>query len=104
LAWLYVRGHFPEGELDHKNGMGTDCRITNLREASSSQNKANARVRANHYSLKGAYWDKRRKKWRSALDHNKKQIWLGYFATAQAAHAAYCKAAKKLHKEFFHRG
>lgn len=41
LAWLFVNGEWPDGEIDHINGNKTDNRIANLRIASRSQNMVN---------------------------------------------------------------
>lgn len=40
LAWLYTYGEWP-GEIDHKNQKKADNRITNLRDATHSQNQRN---------------------------------------------------------------
>jgi hypothetical protein len=101
LAWLYVYGAFPESAIDHKNRQRVDNRITNLRLASTSQNSANGKSRLSHGGLKGAYWFGRYKKWSSVVSCNGKRHFLGYFATAEEAHAAYCEAARKLHGPFF---
>src|SRR5579872_763292 len=43
LAWLYVHGEWPRGELDHIDGDPHNNRLTNLREASHSQNLGNCK-------------------------------------------------------------
>lgn len=49
LAWLYVYGEWPAGELDHINGIKTDNRISNLRIATRSENTSNRfRARADN--------------------------------------------------------
>ena len=35
LAWLYIHGQWPKGEIDHINEKRRDNRIANLREATS---------------------------------------------------------------------
>ena len=45
LAWFYVYGRFPDGSLDHINGVRHDNRIANLREATTRENSWNM---ANH--------------------------------------------------------
>jgi hypothetical protein len=100
LAWLYVYGKFPAGDLDFKNCDTLDIRIENLREATKSQNAANSGARAN--KLKGAYWHEPDRKWTAGIQRNGKHIWLGNFDTEEEAHAAYCEAARKLDGEFFH--
>lgn len=97
LAWLYVYGVFPK-HLDHINRNPTDNRIKNLREATKLQNSGNSKTR--RAGLKGAYWHKPDRKWTSAVAGK----WLGNFNTEQEAHAAYCKAAKKVYGEFFNPG
>lgn len=41
LAWLYMTGAWPDGEVDHINRMRNDNRWVNLRVGSRSQNQAN---------------------------------------------------------------
>ncbi|GMO65436.1 MAG: AP2 domain-containing protein [Treponemataceae bacterium] len=48
---------------------------------------------------KGAYFDKRRKKYNASISVNKKSIHLGCFNTAEEAHAAYLEAYKKYRGE-----
>jgi hypothetical protein len=105
LAWFHYHGTPAPGLLDHKNGIRSDNRIANLRPATYSQNSQNIAVRANNSSgLKGAskfYNPNNRAKFRSSITVNKKRIFLGLFMTAEAAHEAYCRAARELHGEFF---
>lgn len=60
LAWLYVHGRWPEKLIDHINGVKTDNRLINLREASAAENAMN------NPSL-GVYWCKRRRAWRAFI-------------------------------------
>jgi hypothetical protein len=41
LAWLFTRGRWPTNEIDHCNGVRSDNRILNLREADRSSNMHN---------------------------------------------------------------
>jgi hypothetical protein len=41
LAWLYMYGVWPPGDLDHDNTIKDDNRLVNLREATDPQNQAN---------------------------------------------------------------
>ena len=45
LAWLYVHGEHPAGEIDHINAIPADDRIANLRQCSRSENARNTRRR-----------------------------------------------------------
>ncbi|MDR1506551.1 MAG: HNH endonuclease [Treponema sp.] len=84
--------------IDHKNGNTLDNRKCNLRICTQAQNNKNSKSR--NKSLKDIYWDEKRKKWRVRIDFSKKRLNIGYYDTAEKAHSAYCKAAKKYHGEF----
>jgi hypothetical protein len=101
LAWLYVHGKWPSKSLDHVNGIGSDNRIENLREATSSENQQNLRrpLKRNQSKLLGAFIQRKggHVGWAAAIGINGKQKYLGYFKTAEGAHAAYLKAKAELH-------
>ena len=96
LAFLYMTGKFPDLQVDHADGDRSNNRWSNLREASGSQNNANARqLRSNTSGYKGVSWLSRRKRWRSLIMVNGRQIYLGSYDCPQEAHAAYLDAAIK---------
>lgn len=100
LAWFYVHGEWPE-EIDHANGVRSDNRLTNLREATRSQNNANMAPRIDNASgSKGVSWDGRTKSWRSYITQDGRQKHLGRFGDKGAAIAAYRKAAGFAFGEF----
>lgn len=99
LAWLITTGKWPIAQIDHKNGNKLDNRWSNLREASRSQNMWNRRKSAaNTSGFKGVRWEA--KKWRVRLKYHGKLLHIGFFDTVEAAHAAYCEAAKQYYGEF----
>lgn len=99
LAWFYMTGAWPAKQIDHINGDRSDNRFTNLRLATPTENRANARNRVNSKSgLKGAFLV--RGKWRSQIKKDGVTRSLGVFATAEEAHAAYVAAAKDAFGEF----
>jgi hypothetical protein len=101
LVWLYVHGEWPDNEIDHINGDGTDNRIANLRLATRSQNVGNTRTpKHNTSGFKGAYWNKRAGRWFAQIRHQKKQYHLGHFDTVEEAHAAYAEAARRMRGAF----
>jgi len=101
LAWLWVHGVWPRHNIDHIDGDGLNNRLTNLREATQSQNNANARKRrAAQTTLKGvSLW--RGRQYRAYIKTDGKSVYLGTFATEQEAHDAYCKAARQAYGAFF---
>jgi hypothetical protein len=101
LAWFYVTGRWPDAEIDHVNGDKTDNRLSNLREATPSENKRNRVTQVNNTSgFKGVYWNKAAGKWRAQIYDNGKSYHLGHFDIAEEAYTAYCNAAKLMHREF----
>lgn len=104
LAWIVSKGTIPDGiEVDHADGDPSNNRLSNLRLATSSEQKYNKRVQSNNRSgLKGAYFHAchKGKKWRSQIRTGRGLVFLGYFHTAREAHEAYASAATKYHGEF----
>lgn len=101
VAWALHYGWWPQTFLDHANGDPTDNRITNLREATPSQNVANSRRASwNTSGYKGVVWNKKSRRWQGQIRINGKLKYLGLFPTAEGAHAAYTDAAVKFFGEF----
>lgn len=101
LAWLYVRGEWPESDVDHENLDKADNRFANLRLASVSQNAANTRAKADNSSgLKGVSWEKQTRKWKARIEVQGKETTLGRFDCPAAAHLSYIVAADKAFGEF----
>lgn len=103
LAYLYMTGVDPEGSvIDHIDGNRGNNKWSNLRLCSSEQNCQNRVVRKDSTTkLMGVSHDKnaKGKKFRAVIMSRGKSIFLGQFATAEEAHAAYV-AAKPLYHKF----
>lgn len=100
VAWLCTYGEWPVGEIDHINGIKTDNAITNLREATHSQNNMNREATKNTSGARGVYWNKARSKWQAQIKLDRKCMYLGSFDNLEDAAKAYDLAASKYHKEF----
>lgn len=94
LAWLYVYGKWPTMMLDHIDNDPTNNRISNLRQATQSQNMANMAKRADNSSgYKGVFWKKQCSTWYAQIRVENKSITIGYCSTAEDAARAYNRAA-----------
>ena len=103
LAWWWVHGVWPEkGYLvDHINRDKSDNRISNLRIATPSQSAMNRGAQSNNKSgHKGVL--KVKKYWHAQIMVAGESIGLGYYKNINDAIAAYEKAAKQLHGEFYY--
>jgi hypothetical protein len=101
LAWLWMAGAWPKGEIDHRNLDPTDNRWCNLREATHSQNGANKRLQSNNTSgFHGVGCGVVSGKWRARCKVNGKEVRLGWFVTPGQAALAYAIAAEKYFGEF----
>ena len=99
LAWFYVYGEWPIGQIDHINRDRTDNRIDNLREVSSSENKQNTTLSGRNKSgFKGVSFIEKTGKWRAQIQHEKKNRFIGNYDTAEEASKAYVVVAGKLHR------
>ena len=100
LAFLYIKGNWPSGEIDHVDGNSLNNRFLNLRQATQSQNLANRSVQKNNkLGIKGVYRTPRGR-YRAQIGKDGKVIKLGHHNTSEAAARAYRKAAKKYFGEF----
>ena len=86
LAWLFVHGKYPDGQIDHINQDRTDNRIANLRVVTNSENQLNRKASCKSKSqFIGVSWKAAMNKW--CAQFKKKHI--GYFASEQEASNAY---------------
>lgn len=97
LAWLYMTGAWPKGEIDHIDGNPSNNAGVNLRDVSHAMNQQNI-VRAKKGNLsKFLGVTKVGNRWKSRIRVGNEQKHLGYFDTPEAAHEAYLGAKRRLH-------
>lgn len=99
FAWFMNYGVWPIKELDHINGITSDNRIENLREVTRSENQWNKKnpQKNNKSGFLGVYKDKHSGRYKAKIRVFSKERHLGYFDTAEKAHAAYLEAKSRLH-------
>jgi hypothetical protein len=100
LAWFYKYGFFPLNEIDHVNGIRSDNKISNLREASRVDNNQNRRIAhsSNKTGFLGVCFHKKANKFQATIRINKAIKHLGYFDSAEKAHEVYLSAKRKHHE------
>lgn len=101
LVFLMTRGHWPHPCVDHINGDSTDDRPENLRQATVTENAWNHKRRSRRINLPmGVRIFHSSGRFQARISHEKKQIHLGCYDTAEEAHSVYLTKRKELFREF----
>ena len=97
VVWAMVHGEWPDGEIDHINGITGDNRIANLRVVDRRTNAENKR-RAQSNSLTGCLGvSPRSNGYAASIRTRGRFIWLGRYDTAEEASMAYIAAKRQIH-------
>ena len=102
LVWQYHHGVVPE-RIDHRDGDTRNNLIGNLRLCTPAQNQYNSKRKSNNrVGRKGVVFHANcpGKPYQAKLVVGGKVQSLGYFESADAAHAAYCLALQQTAGEF----
>jgi hypothetical protein len=103
IAWALHYGEWPTIDVDHINRDKTDNRLSNLRQASPSENAHNVPARAGAVSqFKGVFLERKhnRLKWRARIKANGVRRHIGWFDDEVEAAHAYDAAALDMMGEF----
>lgn len=103
IIWKMQTGTDPSRLIDHKDGTRVNNAWENLRESNSKQNQQN-RSKITGAQPKGVYFDRKRAVFVAQIRSASSPRYLGSFATAQAAHATYCEAARSTFGQFANPG
>lgn len=89
VAFKYMHGHDPVGQIDHINGIRFDNRIANLRDVTVLENRRNAACPSHNTSgFIGVRFRPDRNRWRAHISVNNNTKHLGSFSTREEAIAA----------------
>jgi hypothetical protein len=89
LAFLYMTGTFPSGQVDHINGVRSDNRWLNMRDVSQTANSRNQKLQSTNTSgHTGVSWYRPSSKWYAHIRVNGRTKYLGYFLNIADAIAA----------------
>lgn len=95
LAFLYMTGEWPSGQVDHIDRDRANDAWANLRPASTKQNQENRSVSPQSKSgVAGVSWQPKRQKWMAHITHHGKTKNLGRFSNVADA-IAVRKAAER---------
>ena len=99
LAFLYMTGVHPAGEVDHIDGVKDNNKFANLRitdRAGNCQNLVAAR-KDSKLGLLGVSFNKASGKYVAQIQVSGVKTGLGYFDTPEAARLAYVQAKQEMH-------
>lgn len=78
LIWIIEHGEWPEGQIDHIDGVKTNNKITNLRDVDYQENRRNLPIQHNNKSgLPGVYKCTRSGVWVAQIKVCGRQVYLG---------------------------
>lgn len=101
LAWVIVKGDWPERQIDHINTKRDDNRLENLRLASAAQNAWNVPLaKKNKSGVKHVSWHRGAQKWQVKVRANSKDYYYGVHDDFELACVIAAEAAAKHHGEF----
>lgn len=98
IVWAMATGSWPTHDLDHRNGVKTDNRLSNLRPATVQANNMNVGRKGGVSGVKGVFLAKG--KWRVLIQADKKLLHFGYFENQEEAVKVARSARERLHGEF----
>lgn len=100
LAWFYVNGTWPTGEIDHRDGRTANNRWRNLRDGSKSLNMQNMKraTSRNKSGFLGVTTASNCPKFHARIRIKGVSTYLGIFDTPEQAHQCYLDAKRKHHE------
>ncbi len=80
LAWLYMEGYFPKGNIKYIDKNRLNNRFDNLSILKPNKKDNKNKLNKNNKSgITGIHWDKNTNKWKGEIIINSKSIYLGRF-------------------------
>lgn len=97
LAWLYMTGDWPKGQIDHIDGDRLNNRFSNLRDVGGSENQQNIWKAKSHNQSGLLGVSRSKKRFKAEIRCNGTRHHIGTYDTPEQAHKAYLKAKQELH-------
>jgi hypothetical protein len=103
IIWFLHYGSFPKDMIDHIDRDGTNNKISNLREATNSQNQHNVTKKIiNSSGYKNVFWDKKDNLYKVKIRNNSKFKYYGCFKKLEDAVQCAEQKRREFHGEFAH--
>jgi hypothetical protein len=102
LAWLYVHGAWPTGELDHIDGQKANNRLANLRDVPHQMNVQNLKIarKDSKSGVLGVHWEPSKHRYVAQSSLNGKRTFLGHFKTISEAEKVVVEFKQQNHPGF----
>ncbi len=101
LAWFYMTGRWPTCLIDHEDRNPANDAWSNLREATFGESTHNRLLPVGESGLRGVRCiHGNPPRWEARIAVGYDRVSLGYYETAEEAHAAYLAASENLHGEY----
>lgn len=86
LAWAYVKGKWPEHEIDHKDHDTFNNRFRNLRHVTNAENKKNLPMRSDNTSgTTGVYYCRNSQRYIAFIYVDRKKKYIGQYKNKEDA-------------------
>jgi hypothetical protein len=98
LAYLFMKGIWPPDDVDHKDGVRSNNKWSNLRPATNGQNNWNTRklYKSNTSGKRGVSWETISQRWKARVTVDGHQIQLGSFRKNKLKEAIAARRAGEL--------
>lgn len=104
IIFMMHHGYMPK-IVDHIDGNTFNNKITNLREATQTENAQNRKIdKTNKSGFKNVNWHKKSQKWVVQISSFNKKIHVGLFDDVELADLVAQEARNKFHKSFANHG
>lgn len=97
IIWALHHGDWPNGQIDHINGIRSDNRIENIRDVNGGANQRNKKMTSRNSSgFTGVSFHSGSGRWRARIKVGGIEKCIGYFEDKNAASIAVCKERDRM--------